>query len=480
MSNSTNSTSSSESADITSEIGLVLHHFCNGAMNSENDTVVITDPIAHFRALKAKCIQDLLKEIFKHHNITESDYGLIFNLTGREASQLLQDKLMPGESISCYCSNLHTFSIWYQRIHGYMSFFVCIVGVISNILNIIVLSRREMSVLPINRILRGLAFTDIVLMVEYIPFIFFYYFRVSPEAVHSYYGTVYIWLHVNFTQIMHTISIFMTLALAFWRYSAIKYPQRNVSISSDRKCNRCIMIAYLLPFIFCLPAYLIFDVTEHPRFSVTESGENRTEKEYALDFSALALKNNEMFFYLYFWIYFVIIKLVPCVILTIITCWLIRTLRIASERRNMLKRKSYLAPSHTTITSNNTVENSVIHNHENTSLCPNEVVRKKKHRRIDRTTNILIAVLSLFILTELPQGILGLLSVVWGKKFFKTCYDSLGDLMDILALFNGAVNFILYCTMSKQFRKTFGQLFKPTLLTNLIQTQEIEMVTTNV
>lgn len=238
------------------------------------------------------------------------------------------------------------------------------------------------------------------------------------------------------------------------------------------------MVAYVLPFIFCLPAYLIFNVTERP-FS-HENEDNSTEKAYALDFSALALKNNEFFFYLYFWVYFVIIKLVPCVILTVITCWLIRTLRIASERRNMLKRKNYLVPTHATITSNNTMENSVVHNHENSLLCANETTRKKKHRRIDRTTNILIAVLSLFILTELPQGILGLLSVIWGKRFFKTCYASLGDLMDILALFNGAVNFILYCTMSKQFRKTFGQLFKPTLLTNLIQTQEIEMVTTNV
>lgn len=241
-----------------------------------------------------------------------------------------------------------------------------------------------------------------------------------------------------------------------------RYPQRNVSISSDRKCNRCILVAYILPFLFCLPAYLIFNVREQ----LVPTEHNGTERIYVLDFSTMALRNNEIFFYIYFWTYFVIIKLVPCVILTVITCWLIRTLKLASERRNMLKRKNYLPKN----------EN----NQENTLLCNNEMIKKKKHRRIDRTTNILIAVLTLFIITELPQGILGLLSVVWGKKFFKTCYASLGDLMDILALFNGAVNFILYCTMSKQFRKTFGQLFKPTILTNLIQTQEMEMVTTNV
>lgn len=33
--------------------------------------------------------------------------------------------------------------------------------------------------------------------------------------------------------------------------------------------------------------------------------------------------------------------------------------------------------------------------------------------------------------------------------------------MDILALINSGINFILYCSMSRQFRKTFTLLFRP-------------------
>lgn len=36
--------------------------------------------------------------------------------------------------------------------------------------------------------------------------------------------------------------------------------------------------------------------------------------------------------------------------------------------------------------------------------------------------------------------------------------------MDILALMNSAINFILYCSMSRQFRKTFTLLFRPKFL----------------
>ncbi len=239
-----------------------------------------------------------------------------------------------------------------------------------------------------------------------------------------------------------------------------------MNISSDEKCNRCITVAFLLPFVFCLPAYFVFSVQE----KMSPDPANGSEKIYVLDFSQFALSNNELFFYLYFWLYFVIIKLVPCALLSVITCWLIRTLRRASERRDELKFR----PSDVQGQDANSGGESTLLNSGSNAR------RRKRRNRIDRTTHILIAVLFLFVLTELPQGFLGLLSVILGKQFFKTCYVSLGDIMDILALFNGAVDFILYCTMSKQFRKTFGQLFKPKILSNLIQTQEIEMMTTNV
>jgi predicted RNA-binding protein (virulence factor B family) len=37
--------------------------------------------------------------------------------------------------------------------------------------------------------------------------------------------------------------------------------------------------------------------------------------------------------------------------------------------------------------------------------------------------------------------------------------------MDFLALLNSSINFILYCTMSRQFRDTFSQIFLPRSLT---------------
>jgi hypothetical protein len=77
----------------------------------------------------------------------------------------------------------------------------------------------------------------------------------------------------------------------------------------------------------------------------------------------------------------------------------------------------------------------------------------------DRTTRMLLAVLLLFLITEFPQGLLGLLSGLLDESFFRTCYMPLGDFMDFAALLNSALNFPLYCAMSSMFRQTFIQTF---------------------
>lgn len=68
----------------------------------------------------------------------------------------------------------------------------------------------------------------------------------------------------------------------------------------------------------------------------------------------------------------------------------------------------------------------------------------KIDRRSDRTTALLTAILILFLITELPQAILGLFSGFLGSCFLSKCYHISGNLMDLMALINGAFVFILY------------------------------------
>lgn len=108
-----------------------------------------------------------------------------------------------------------------KNYHGYVSIIVCIFGSVANMLNIIVLTRKDIACAPINRILTGLAVADMILMIEYMTFAYYYHIELPGKLNFPFLGAVFILFHTHFTQVFHTISICLTLTLAVWRYLAI-------------------------------------------------------------------------------------------------------------------------------------------------------------------------------------------------------------------------------------------------------------------
>ena len=123
------------------------------------------------------------------------------------------------------------------------------------------------------------------------------------------------------------------------------------------------------------------------------------------------------------------VRLVPCIGLTVLSLLLVQTMRQAEERRQNLRGSA------------STKEGA-----------------GGSDRKTNRTTMMLLLVVVLFLVTELPQGVINLLSGLL-EDFVTEIYMALGDLLDILALINNGINFILYCSMSKQFRDTFVSVF---------------------
>ncbi|XP_054278893.1 G-protein coupled receptor dmsr-1-like [Macrosteles quadrilineatus] len=357
-------------------------------------------------------------------NVTEEDLQMMFNTT-----QAIE------AAAPCYCGGtLRKVVSSYRQIHGYFSLVVCVFGTIANILNILVLTRKELINSPINRILTGIAVADMLVMLEYIPFSTYMYVLLPPGVKHfSHSEAVYILVHMHFSQLMHTISISLTLTLALWRYLAIQFPHKTHTMCSDQRCTTAITMAFALPVLICIPSYLVFSVRET---RVMEH--QRVVTLYHLDLSDLAKQDNELLYTANFWLYAVVVKLLPCAVLTLVSYWLVSVLWQVNARKQRLRCDVFPAVAAPRV--------------------------YKPEKRVDRTTKMLVAVLLLFLITEIPQGVLGLLSGILGRCFFKNCYHQLGELMDILALINGAINFILYCSMSRQFRDTFSKMFKPRIL----------------
>lgn len=253
-------------------------------------------------------------------------------------------------------------------------------------------------------------------------------------------------------QVCHTVSIWLTVTLAVWRYVAVVHPQRNREWCCMRTTIAAIVSAYIVSPLLCIPLFLAFSI--HPITTEVSIDGHIIKKPnnvdigarnitiYIVNFSELGKANGNLLSHINFWVYSVVIKLIPCAALTELSRRLICALLETKRRRAKLSAAAGPSGKQSARSSR----------------------ALEKERQTDRTTRMLLAVLLLFLLTEFPQGILGLLSVWFGEDFFKHCYQNLGEVMDILALINSAINFILYCAMSRQFRSTFSALFRPSVL----------------
>lgn len=310
-----------------------------------------------------------------------------------------------------YC-NLTEFSKNYKHVHGYLSVFVCVFGSITNILNLCVLTTKEMRS-PTNLILTGLAAADLLVMLEYIPYVS--HSRLDPQPKQSsnylsYEWAIFIFGHALFTLTAHFISCCLTVTLAVWRYLFITYPQKSKIWCTVKTTVTTITIIYIACTLLCLPVFYSLEIHEYGK------NDNGTLKpieqlvNYSNDSLYVVLVNDEWRM-ISFWIYGCIMKLLPCILLTILSERLISALFRAKERRKNLLSKKAIPLVETKRNSKHSKKPSAADSADN---------------QTDRTTKMLVAVLLLFLITEFPQAILGLLSVIIGVEFEKQCYQTLG------------------------------------------------------
>lgn len=327
--------------------------------------------------------------------------------------------------LSLYNSEmLEHFSVMYGSWHGYVSLLICAIGIPLNVINIIVLTRKNMQT-PINCILTWLAAADMATMISYVPFAFHFYCRFSANTLSAEKNN-WLWMHflliyLNFSGTAHTIAIWLAVALAIIRHNHLHSPAKG-NITRIRRLIRSRLVVCIVVFtsvILLIPNYLSHSLKE------VEFSDNKTG--YVFEDWELNSKQARPIRLISLIIYGALAKLLPCALIIVFGTLLLRTLNKTIENRRRLS----------------------VHG---------VTISARRHSDPSRTTVMLLVVIVLFLITELPQGIL-IMCCIFIENFFENIYIPLGDLMDILALLNNSINFVLYCTMSEEFRRTFLNLF---------------------
>ena len=84
------------------------------------------------------------------------------------------------------------------------------------------------------------------------------------------------------------------------------------------------------------------------------------------------------------------------------------------------------------------------------------------HAQTQRTTLMLLVIIIMYLFAELPQSILIIVCCIV-ENAFTNYYMHLADMLDLIVLVNCAINFGMYCSMSRQFRECLTESFNDCL-----------------
>lgn len=265
---------------------------------------------------------------------------------------------------------------------------------------------------------------NFLVVAEYIPWVIYNYLYHRPMRDTFTHGwAVYVLTHATFGQVFHTVSIWMTVILAVCRYITVVHSQRNNEWCSFKRVLIAIIGGYVICPIICIPFYMTLYVApsyellgaDGNKFNAT--GYNETDlPDNVTNTTMYSVGITENGVVLNFLLYSVVIKLLPCMALVFFSWKLICVLFEAKNRGRTLASATLVR----------TDDSSGVEQ-QNGRKCVRSGRLLDKERQTDRTTMMLVAVLGLFLITELPQGVLALLSSILGKSFFNTCYHHMGE-----------------------------------------------------
>ncbi|VDO11259.1 unnamed protein product [Rodentolepis nana] len=346
--------------------------------------------------------------------------------------------------------NLQEFAHGYDIVHIPLSLAICVFGVFGNIANVIVLSQPGMQS-STNLLMSALSIGEGSVMAVHAFYVCM--FRIDPklERGMSKPAAYVLYIIVYAQSLFHVFSSWMIVFLTLFRLVFMRAGVAALHICNYRRAKIIIITDVVMSLIVASPFLFAHHVDKD-----CINSEDRSPS-YKLDFVP-----NEVLKTLLLISSGVFMKALPIVFSTLFTALLIRTLLQSQKRHNRLQNEKseteqrFLA-NQAELSAKNTFTTLAEQSENKSPKRPFN--HDSSSRNIHQTTNILIALTVLYIVTYLPQAIMLLLLNIYGACFEVNVYEKLGDFMDLMTLICNCGNFVLYCALSSKFRETFVQLF---------------------
>lgn len=281
----------------------------------------------------------------------------------------------------------------------------CFLGLSGNILSVIVMSRQKMAT-STNVYLTALAISDSIKLInDSFYFLVILLLETDPPAGKKAYGYLYPYAHYFFNMSV-CVTAWLTVSVAAERYVMVCHAARARDMCNMGRAKLTCVIVFLSMSLLTVPFALKYQATWQ-----MNNDTNTTE----LVVQVTELWTDKDFKYTFTWITNLLRSVIPLCILVTFNYFIVQALR--KTRSNKRKLSS-------------------------------------RHR----ITLMLVSVIVLFLICVTPDAIM---STFFGFGYYEANFLVRGvrEITDLLLTVNSAMNFVLYCTFNKIFRRNFMHLF---------------------
>lgn len=308
---------------------------------------------------------------------------------------------------------------------------VILIGVTGNIMNICVLTRRWMHS-STNCYLTALAICDVL----YLCFVFSILLNHFDPTLRQdvYYVTYQQLVAVPVSNTLSNSAVWLTLTFTVERYIGVCHPMKGKLWCTPHRAK------YINFAVIFAAALLTFPNFFENQVVKTQVGNGTA---YAVSVEPTAFGSHSVYKIGYSWFNHLLFAFVPFVLLFVFNIMLIHAVATASKRRQLM---------------------SGLHTSNNTHAQNDRTIRQQREQH--KITMMLIVVVIVFLVCQIPQAVaniyLGYVYSKYGDQMPMTMrYRAriLGSILNFLVIVNASINFVLYSSFSKKFRRTFRILF---------------------
>ncbi|KAL3880892.1 hypothetical protein ACJMK2_033098 [Sinanodonta woodiana] len=282
---------------------------------------------------------------------------------------------------------------------------LCFPGIVGSIFTLLVLYHKDMAT-STSVYLSALALSDLIkLLNDLMYFVVILLVRIDPVKGQITMSKLYPYTHYIFN-VAVCITAWLTVSIALERYISVCHPAKAKDLCTIPRARAVSVSVFIVMIILTIPSALRYEAVE-----IHDSLTNRS----CFEIRQSVFGRNQSFIVPYIWIQNSLRSIVPLVVLIFLNA------RIINEiRRERVKGKSLSGKT--------------------------------------RITIMLVIVVIVFLVCITPDAVM---SMFFGFGYIDETDHVKGirEITDSLLALNSAFNFVLYCSMSQQFRGTFYKIF---------------------